>query len=180
MQAFPARLVMVVISVALTTACGTAGSRDKSGGNGGRSAPKILTLATANADERDIGEFVGAVDRLSHGSLRIDVRDGIHAEDVEYERELISDLRAGRYDMAQVGARAFDLDGVTTLDPLVAPLVVRTLAQQKQVLMDRATVTRLLSGLHRIELVGVAIVPGDIRYLLGITRLLRSVDDLRG
>jgi TRAP-type C4-dicarboxylate transport system substrate-binding protein len=179
MQACAVRLLLVAISVALATACGTAGSRDKSGGNGGRTTPKILTLATAVADERDVGEFVAAVDRLSHGSLRIDVRDGIHAKDVEYERELISDLRAGRYDMAQVGARAFDLDGVTTLDPLVAPFVVRTPAQQKRVLMDRTTVTRLLSGLHRIDLVGVAIVPGDIRYLLGITRLLRSVEDLR-
>ena len=180
MQALDARLVLVAITVALVTSCGTAGNRDKAGGNGGRANPTTLTLATADTDQRDIGEFVAAVDRLSHGSLRIDVPSGIHAKDVSYETELIADVRAGRYDMAQVGARAFDLDGVTTLDPLVAPFVIQTPAEQERVLMDRSTTRRLLSGLHRLKLVGIAMLPGDIRYLLGVTRLLRTVADLRG
>jgi TRAP-type C4-dicarboxylate transport system substrate-binding protein len=180
MQALDVRLVLVAISVAVVTSCGSAGSRDKAGGNGGRANPTTLTLATADTDQHDIGEFVTAVDRLSHGSFRIEVRSGIHAKDVSYEKELIADVRAGRYDMAQVGARAFDLDGVATLDPLVAPFVIQTLAEQERVLMNRSTVLRLLSGLRRLKLVGIAILPGDIRYLLGVTRLLRTVADLRG
>ena len=180
MQALDVRLVLVAITVVLVTSCGTAGSRDKAGGNGGRVNPTTLTLATADTDQRDIGEFVAAVDRLSHGSLRIDVRSGIHAKDVSYEKELIADVRAGRYDIAQVGARAFDLADVTTLDPLVAPFVIQTPAEQERVLMNRSIVLRLLSGLRRLNLVGIAILPGDIRYLLGVSRLLRTVTDLRG
>ena len=165
--------------MALTTGCTSNGSRDKAGGNGGSLAPTTLTLATADPDQRDIGEFVTAVARLSHGSMRIDVV-GAHPKDVSYEKDLIADLRAGRYDMAQVGARAFDLDGVTTLDPLVAPFVVRSPAEEQRVLMDRAVTQRLLAGLHRLDLVGVALIPGDIRYLLGVTRPLRTIGDLRG
>jgi TRAP-type C4-dicarboxylate transport system substrate-binding protein len=180
MEALDARVVLVAISLTLLTACGTAGTRDKAGGNGGRANPTILTLATVDTDQRDIGEFVAAVDRLSHGSLRIDVRGGIHAKDISYEHELIADARAGRYDMAQVGARAFDLDGVTTLDSLVAPFVIRSPALEERVLKDRPTVRQLLSGLRRLNLVGVALLPGDIRYLLGVSRLLQTVTALRG
>ena len=50
-----------------------------------RSRSRLLT------DQRDVGGFVAAVARLSHGSMRIDVV-GAHPKDVSYEKDLIADL----------------------------------------------------------------------------------------
>src|SRR5690349_24892285 len=85
MHAVATRLLLVTISAAVLAGCTSGGSGDKAGGNGGGSAPTVLTLAAGDADRRDVDEFVSAVTRLSHGSLRIGVQSGVHAKDVSYE-----------------------------------------------------------------------------------------------
>jgi TRAP-type C4-dicarboxylate transport system substrate-binding protein len=172
-------VLALVLAIVLLAGCDAGSPRgDKAGGNGVAQAPTVLRLATSDATQRDIAEFVAAVQRVSHGSLRIEVQNGRHANDVDYETELIADVRSGRVAMAQVGARAFDLVGVRTLDPLVAPFIVESLQQQQRILEGPAR-TRMLSGLGAIGLVGVALLPGDLRYPLGITRELRTAADFR-
>src|SRR3954447_4988051 len=117
------RLPLVVLLAAGLTGCGH--HTDKAGGTpAGTTRTTVLELANPDPSQRDLGEFVDAVDRLSGGRLRIHVISRVHMDDVHYDQRLIADVRAGRFAMAKVGVRAFDLVGVTSFRPLVAPLVV--------------------------------------------------------
>ena len=90
------RFVPVALAVALGVAavgCG-GGSHDRAGG---KIAPKtvVLTLATHESGT-GVREWVDAVRRLSHGSLRIVVKGGWRRREADYEKATIADVRAGK------------------------------------------------------------------------------------
>src|SRR6476659_7250025 len=127
-------------------AVGCGGGRDdKAGGENGRTAATVLELANGDTRGRDTAAFVGAVQRLSHGSLVIQVRPNAHKGDVDYEREIVRDVRSGRVAMGKVGARVWDLVGVDDFRPLVAPFAITSLGQQARVLRS-ATARAMLGG----------------------------------
>jgi TRAP-type C4-dicarboxylate transport system substrate-binding protein len=151
---------------------------DKAGSKTAAGPATVLTLATSGIAVPDAADFLDAVRRLSGGSLRIEPRE-VHRSDIDYERELIADARAGRVAMALVGARAFDLVGVTTLDPLVAPFVVQSYAQQERIL-ESPLAGQMLSGVRALGLVGVALVPGALRHPIGVSRPIVTAADFEG
>src|SRR4051794_37677393 len=107
-------------AMATVAGCGSSPA-DKTGATARKSATKVLTLATADSGTRDLGSFIGAVEKVSGGKLSIRVRSDMHPDDPDAERRLIDDARAGRFDLVKVGARAWDLAGVRSFAPLVAP-----------------------------------------------------------
>jgi TRAP-type C4-dicarboxylate transport system substrate-binding protein len=151
---------------------------DKAGGrsDGG---PVVLTLASHDYDAFEASEFASAVDRLSGGGVRIDVKSGVRFYEVDYERGTIADVRNADYDLAIVGARAWDGAGVKSFNALVAPFLVDSYELQRRVL-ESSLAERMLEGVAPLGLVGIGVVPGELRRPLGLTRKLVRPADYRG
>jgi hypothetical protein len=174
------RAVMVgtLAAAALAGGCSLGGDSDRAGGER-RPEAVVLTLANHEDSSLDLDEFALAVRRLSHGSLRIEFKNRWRESEVDYEPRTIGDLRAGKTDLAKVSARAFDLVGVKSLQPLVAPFAVDSYVLQRKVLLGDLS-ARLLSGVERLDLVGIALLPGELRRPLGVSRSLVGASDYRG
>jgi TRAP-type C4-dicarboxylate transport system substrate-binding protein len=167
----------LVLLAMVSTSCRGSGV-DKVGGRTGK--VRVLTLAT-HEEEGENGDldFAAAVRRLSQGSMRIDVRRGWRAGDAEHERDTIGDVRTGSVDLAVVGVRSFDEVGVRSFQALLAPFLVDSTGLERRVL-ESPIADRMLSGVERIGLVGISLVPGAMRLPLGVTRVLLRPDDYRG
>jgi TRAP-type transport system periplasmic protein len=173
----PCMLGALAATVVLTGCLGGDES-DKAGGER-RPDAVVLTLANHEGDTTDLGEFAREVARQSDGSLRIEFKNGWRQGRADYEPRTIEDVQQGRVDLAKVGVRAFDLAGVRSFQPLVAPLAVDSYALERRVLASPVA-ARMLQDVERINLVGVALLPGDLRKPLGISRALMGAPDYRG
>jgi TRAP-type C4-dicarboxylate transport system substrate-binding protein len=173
----PLRLACsTALLAAIAAGCG--GSPGDKSGAAAREKVTVLELANHDNGPRDVGDFVAAARRLSHGTLDIRIRSGVREEEVDYERAIVDDVRRGRYALGKVGARAWDLVGVDSFAPLVAPFAITSLEQQERVL--RSPLAReMLAGVERLGLRGVAILPGDLRYPVGVSRDALAPADFR-
>jgi TRAP-type C4-dicarboxylate transport system substrate-binding protein len=167
--------------VLLGAACGGK-SADKSGGE--QPARTVdLTLANLDSDPTnfDSPDFVAAVERLSGGSIRIDTKYGWRSNDLleHVEKGTIADVRRGKVDLAIVAARAWDLVGVKSFHALLAPFLVDSLELERRVIQSPLA-ARMLAGVRALGLVPVALVPGPLRYPLGVTRALVRPRDYAG
>jgi TRAP-type C4-dicarboxylate transport system substrate-binding protein len=141
--------------------------------------PVVLTLASGDSGVDAAGEFVNTVAALSGGAIQIKVIDGLHPDDVNYERELIGDVRGAGYDLAQVGARAWDSVDVLGFRPLVAPFLVDSYALEASVIASPVA-DDALASVRPLGLVGIALIPGEIRHPIGVARTIRRPSDLKG
>jgi TRAP-type C4-dicarboxylate transport system substrate-binding protein len=173
-----------VIRAALTVgtivllAAGCSGGGGKAGGHRHK-AVVVLTLADHEKNDRDVGDFASAVERLSGGSMRIESKGGWRQNEIDYDRGTVADLRAGKVDLAKIGVRSFDTMGVRTFQPLMAPLLVDSLALEQKVL-GGPLATRMLDGVRSLGVEGVAVLPGALRRPFGISRRLLSPLDYQG
>ena len=150
---------------------------DKTGGD----ARKVLrlTLAHHSAGTEGVSEWVDAVERLSDGTIDIVVKPGWREGERAFEAATIKDVQEGRADVASVAARAFDEAGVTTFEPLEAPLLIDSRELERKVL--RGEIGRAaLKGTDEIGLAGLALMPTDLRRPVGLTRELVEPGDWRG
>src|SRR5215208_5012116 len=124
-------LPVMAASAALLAGCGSSTNK----ATGARAAkPVVLTLATNNSADDDIGAWTRAVERLAHGSIRIALRNKWRVDETFSERGTLADVRAGRVDAARIAARAWDTLGVKSFQALQAPLLVDSLALEERVL----------------------------------------------
>lgn len=158
--------------------CGTSGA-DKAGSPPAAAKPLVLTMANPTLDSSDALAFVSAVERLSHGTMKIVVDSGWRKHQIAYETGLIHDVQAGKTDLGIVGSRAWDTVGVDSLRALQAPLLINSLAVQQKVLSSPVAANMLLS-LKPLGLVGLGIVPGTLRYPVGLARPLLMPADYAG
>jgi TRAP-type C4-dicarboxylate transport system substrate-binding protein len=168
---------------ALTTGCGGSGG-DKAGGQEAPATSEVapvgepVTLTLVTVDPLQSGwvpEFAAAAAQLSGGSIRIEIQAGGSAI-VDYEHRLVERVRAGDADMVSVGARAWDRFDVTSFRAIVAPFLVDSLELQRRVL-ESPLADRMLAGLARLDLVGLAILPGPLRRPFGLSRTLSGPRD---
>src|SRR6266545_7870625 len=89
--------------------CG-GGSSDRVGGT--RPPQTVVLTIASHEGGADVLEWIEAVERLSHGSLRIEVKDGWRRNQVDYEKASIADVRLGKVDLASIPARSYDTLGV--------------------------------------------------------------------
>jgi TRAP-type C4-dicarboxylate transport system substrate-binding protein len=178
-RVFAAAVALVVGAVA----CSGAGG-DKAGGQAElprtpvQPVGKPVTLTLVTVDDTWASEFATAASRLSGGSIRIHVRVGGEWL-LDYERRLVDDVRAGKAELASVGARAWDRMGVTSFQGVVAPFLVDSLELQQRVLAGGRP-ARMLESVEPLGLVGVALLPGVLRRPLGVSRELVGPEDYAG
>lgn len=168
----------LAVVAALAGGCSLGGNSDKAGGEE-RPDAVVLTLANHEPDVIDLDEFAREVARESNGSVRIEFKHRWREGEIDYEPRTIEDVRDGRVDLAKVSARAFDLAGVNTLQPLVAPFAVDSYALQRRVLRSPLA-ARMLRGVEQLGVVGIALLPGELRKPLGVSRALVEAADYRG
>ena len=104
-------LAVCAAGCAVLAACG-ASDADKAGSPPAPAKPAVLTVANPTLDSSDALAFVSAVDRLSHGTIKIVVDSGWRKHQIAYETGLIHDVQAGKTDLGIVGSRAWDTVGV--------------------------------------------------------------------
>lgn len=157
---------------------GCHGGADKAGGNAARKATP-LTLALPFGQPTEVNGFAEEVGRLSHGTMRIDVKSRWRSGQVAYENGLIADVRAGKADLGATGSRAWDSVGVNSLRALGAPFLIDSYALQDRVLRS-PMIPEMLHGLRQLRLVGLGVLPSEMRRPLGVTHPLLTPADYVG
>jgi TRAP-type C4-dicarboxylate transport system substrate-binding protein len=175
-------LVGILAGVALVAgACGGSGSdRDRAGG-AQEVEPHVLTMAQPNDGEppAQLVSWAEAVKERSGGTVTIEFRNGWRLGEADYESGTIEDVRVGKVDLGWVGARAFDTVGVNSFQALLAPLLVDNHDLQAAV-FEAGIPQEMLQGLEEIDLVGIGVLPGPMRKLLGISEPLVKPADFVG
>jgi TRAP-type C4-dicarboxylate transport system substrate-binding protein len=157
---------------------GCHGGSDKAGGNAGRKAT-VLTLALPFGQPTEVDGFAEEVSRLSHGTMRIDVKPRWRYGQIDYEKGLIADVRAGKTDLGATGSRAWDSVGVNSLRALGAPFLINSYELQNSVL-GSPMIPEMLHGLTQLGLVGLGILPSEMRRPLAVTHPLLAPSDYAG
>lgn len=173
---FSGVLVSVLAAVALS-GCG-APSADKAGGHT-PTKPRVLVLADAGTDPAELTNFASAVAKLSHGTLRIDIKSNWRLGETNYEVGLIRDVRTGKADLGWAGSRAWDGVGELNFRALGAPFLIDSYPLEERVLESSVT-TPMLQRLGPLGLTGLGILPGQIRRPLGTTSPLVKPADFAG
>jgi TRAP-type C4-dicarboxylate transport system substrate-binding protein len=164
----------------MTIAAGCAGAGDDRAG--GKSAGNTLTLTMANWLYRpeELQPFADEVARLSGGKMRVEFKDRwLGWPWRRPESAVIHDVAAGQADLGWVGSRAWDDVGVSSFDALHAPLLVDSYALQGEVL-ESGIPGEMLKALEPLRLVGLGVLPGPLRKLVGVERPLTQPADFRG
>jgi TRAP-type transport system periplasmic protein len=169
------------LGAALALAAVSAGCRataDKAGGER-QAKPLVLTLANYNFAPVELAPFAREVEQRSHGSLRIAFHNFWRRGQTDIETKLIHDVQTGRADMGWVGSRAWDALGVTSFDALHLPFLIDSYALEQSVL-EGPLPARMLKRLEPLGLVGVGILPGELRRVVGVRKPLLRAADFRG
>jgi TRAP-type C4-dicarboxylate transport system substrate-binding protein len=151
------------------------GGHDKAGGTPATEA-RTIRVAMRDASPRLISAYAEAVARIAEEPTRIEPRTGWRSLEPDSEAQTIADVRRGRLSFALVSARALDTLGVESFAPMMAPLAIDSLEAERRVLAS-GMADRALRALARLGVVGVAVLPGDLRHLLGLTRPLVRPED---
>lgn len=167
------RATIVLLAAALALAGCQA--KDRAGGTADVTATE-LRFATTSDIPPQITAWADEVGQLSNASLRVTFVHDEHAGQPDYEARVIKDVRTRHVDLAWVGARAFDQAGVSSFQPLLAPLLIDSLELQGKV-FDAGIPQQLLTSLDQTDLVGVGILPGPMRKVLGIRKPFTKPSD---
>ena len=138
---------------------------------GGTRTPKPIVLTMAQGNHEPPKQLVAWADQVaarSDGTLRIEFSNLWREGETDFEVGTITDVQAGKADLAWVGARAFDRVGVTTFQPLLAPLLVDSHDLQEAV-FEAGLPTQMLAGLDKLDVVGLGVFPGPMRKVMGVS-----------
>jgi TRAP-type C4-dicarboxylate transport system substrate-binding protein len=171
--------VAVLGGLALALAACSGSSSDKAGGVE-KQEPVVLKFASFTGDiPPQLQVFAEEVARRTDGTLRIKFRPDWRHDDPDAERGTIADVKAGKVDMAWVGARVFDRFGVRSFQALLAPLLVDSYELEGRV-FESGIPTSMLDDIEELGVVGISVQPGPIRRLLGISHPFLAPSDFAG
>jgi TRAP-type C4-dicarboxylate transport system substrate-binding protein len=141
------------------------GSHDRAGGVVG---PKTAVLTLASHDTgTDVREWADAVQRLSHGSLRIVIKNDWRRNEADPENDTIADIRTGKVSLASIPVRAYDTIGVNSFQGLLAPFLIDSYALEEKVLASHLP-AQALSGIKPLGVRGIALLPGPLQHILSV------------
>ena len=159
------------------TACGGSGG-DKAGG-ANKADPHVLTMAAPSGGKEQMAVFADEVHRLSDGTLEITFTERWRRGEPLYEAGTLEDVKAGKVDMAWVGARALDTVGVKSFQALLAPLLVDSYDLEAKV-FEEGIPNEMLEAVEELDLVGIGVLPGPMRKVLGVSRPFVAPSDFAG
>ena len=176
------RVATLALAAALAAGCTSSyklGAADKAGG---ASTPAVLRLGFVNwtdngADLQLLQTFAGRVSRLSGGRLRVRLVNKNYQPPDE-EPRIAGGVRTGRFDLGWITTRRWDDLGVKSVDVFQAPFLFRGYRQLDAVARSHLA-GRILDGLKRYKVVGLALVPRALLHPEG-PRPLRAPSDYEG
>jgi TRAP-type C4-dicarboxylate transport system substrate-binding protein len=170
--------LLAALAVMVTAAACSGPGVDKAGGTR-TEQPVVLTLANHEDAPDDVQFWVEEVQRRAGGSLRIRVTNRWRDQEVAYDKATIADVQAGKVQLAKVNARVYDTVGVTSFQPLVAPFLIDNHTLERRVL-ESDLMGEMLADTNKLGLVGLAVLPAQLRKPLGVSRPLVTVTDYQG
>jgi TRAP-type C4-dicarboxylate transport system substrate-binding protein len=162
--------------VAAGAGCGS--GVDKAGGTQ-TPQPVVLTLAHHEFGPDAIQFWIDEVQRRSGGSLRIQMTSRFPPQEFAFDKATIADVQAGKVQLANVSARAFDTVGVTSFQALLAPFLIDNYTLERRV-VESDLMGEMLAGINKLGLVGLEVIPTHLRKPVGVSRPLVTVKDYRG
>jgi TRAP-type transport system periplasmic protein len=173
---FPAVLLAVTT---LTAACSDP-ARDRAGGHAADQV-RVLTFAQegGGAPGTALLSWAEQVRSLSGGSLRVEFRNAWRMGEPDFEVRTVGDVRDDKVDLAWVGARVFDRVGVTSFQALLAPMLVDSQTLQEEV-FTAGLPNRMLEDLEPSGVVGLGVLPGPMRKVMGVSKPFLSPADFAG
>jgi TRAP-type C4-dicarboxylate transport system substrate-binding protein len=173
--------VAAALATSVITLAACSGSSSDKAGGADEVEPRVVTLANPNEGEPplQLSRWAEEVSRLSGGTLAIEFENSWRLGEPLYEAGTLEDVKAGKVDMAWVGARAFDTVGVTSFQALVTPLLVDSYDLEGKV-FEAGIPERMLEGVSELDLVGIGVLPGPMRKLLGVSKPFVRPRDFEG
>jgi len=176
MRPRPTTLVLIGALACLAVGCGS-GRSDKAGG---LTEPATLRIANHRQHSFFATLFTDEVRRLSKGRIRVELIPGNADRDpadasVRYARL----VRDGRYDLGVIEASTWDELGVTSLEPLQAPMLITDQSLFRAVLASPLA-TKMLAGLRAQHVVGLSLTMSYLQHPVGDAGPLTAPADFRG
>jgi TRAP-type C4-dicarboxylate transport system substrate-binding protein len=157
-----------VVGAAVLLVAGCA-SGTKSGGTAQHQIR--LVMQTPDAPDSDAEYFIEQVAKRTGGRIRIIEGTGYSSVNPDNEARLVRALRSGNVQMAYIPSRAWErASSVRSFRALQAPFLVTDYAVLHRIAIGQIGHT-MLASLGRIGLVGLGLVPHELRRLLGRTPL---------
>lgn len=151
-------------------ALGTTGCFGGSGGTkaGGKALRQLtLVMQTPDAPDDDATYFAAQVRERTHGRIRIVEANDYSSCDADNEARLVRALRSGKEQLAYIPARAWErASDVTAFRALQAPFLVTDYDLLRRIASGPIGAS-MLDSLGRIGLVGLGLVPNELRRALG-------------
>lgn len=177
---------LLAAALVSATAAGCSFNHASSGADkaGGSTAPTVLSLADSDdpsqPDTPAVRFFAARVKKLSHGALRIQIRFQAAGDKIAaVEPATVRMVQSGAFDLGWVGSRTWDNLGVTSFEALQAPFLITSYP-----LLDRVVTSgiadKMLDGLRSQQVIGLALIPDELRHPLGLTHPLVSLSDFAG
>ena len=129
-----------------------------------------------------IQHFAEQVDGLSDGKISIEPRWHAEGNDhpLDWDQAVAAMVQDGELDLALGPSWAWDVMGVTTLQPLQAPFLVDSDDLVAEIVQDERLSEQLMSGLEDAGVVGLSLWPEGLRHPFGFGQPLISAQHYDG
>ncbi len=185
MSAVKGRAIIIALSTLITAACSSAGG-EPSPTEPPTSDPVVIRLGTGDPRGRPdtpvVERFADAVEGMSDGNMRIEVvweAGGDSSDPDGFEKGVVRLVQEGELDLGWIAARAWDTVGVTSFQALQAPFLITDHGLLTEVLASPMG-KEMVAGLDDAGVVGLGLFPDGMRYPLGYTAPMTSLEDFEG
>jgi len=173
-------MLALALAAAATSGCSTSLGGDKAGGAAG--GPVVLRMASAASNPSNappVADFIRRVRALSGGSVQVTVINQWGDYTPSNQAQVVRAVAAGTVDLGWAGSEVFDTLGVPGLRALSAPMLIDSYPLENAVLTSTLP-GRMLAGLGRAHVTGLAILGDALRHPVAVRRPLLAPADWRG
>jgi TRAP-type C4-dicarboxylate transport system substrate-binding protein len=181
-----APLLAIALVAALTPGCAASSpGADKAGGSSGGTivlrlafTPAFTPVGGGSDPLPAVADFIRRVTALSHGTIRIRRLGSWGSFEPDAEVQVVRAVASGAVDLGLTRSNVFDTLGVSSFEALSAPMLIDSYPLENAVI-DSGIPVRMLSGLKRLGVTGLAVLAEDLRVPIGAHRPLLSPADWR-
>jgi TRAP-type C4-dicarboxylate transport system substrate-binding protein len=167
------RTLVAVAAILMLGGCGSNVDRL------GQPADTTVTLSALSAQGIDeVSKYGTEVEQLSGGRMRLEI-EAATDRGPGTEPLVVNTVRAGDADVGFAGTRVWSGLGSHAFDALQAPLLIDSYPLQERVLTSDIT-DDMTSDLDVDGVVGLGVIPGPLRYIMGRAGPMRRPEDFAG
>jgi TRAP-type C4-dicarboxylate transport system substrate-binding protein len=166
---------------AIASGCaGSSPSADKAGGSTGGAVALRLAFTPAGVDQlRGVQDFVARLAALSHGAMHIRLLPTWGSFEPDAEVQVVHAVASGTADLGATRSNVFDTLGLSSFEALSAPMLIDSYPLEDAVLRS-AIPGRMLAGLKRLGVTGLAALGDELRVPISVHRPLLAPRDWQG